>query len=572
MASHTKEDDNCLECQWETFRLDGKESENYSEIDPEKQWHCTGEEDHTSAPHCDLEDACCDLDDCSVGCASVCDGFVDCDESVACSAPHCDDGCDDDCGDTDCKSVDPLCFEDHCFGDGTADCAENSLDSLLALGGPLNLESNDFIPTCTMEQTQMNHMSKTSGLPASSVIGPEPSTEELFAPYPTVATHSHPQTFNHLHCHDFPKELHNDLMNPTFPAQNDVNPADIFHVLGMCPDLSSSHPFFVHEDQNCHDHSKLNNDTSATSPSCFHIPHYSMNEVMKNPNYISGHGPCRSHHRCRGHAHAHVHPYASYSPYTRHSRSSISSHLMSSPGETPPPLEGGASSSVLTTPEYTPTDHELHTCKWTTMSHGMKVTCGATFPDSCTLQEHLIARHMTTVDGAKGTGYYCCWEGCHRPDEPFSQKSKLQGHFLTHSNYKNFKCSVCGKFFARQATLERHERSHRGEKPYKCSECGKSFTDSSELKTHSRTHTGEKPFRCTYPGCNFQTGDSSNMSSHRLTHGERRHRCAFPGCTKSFTRPDQLKRHIKSTHKNAPLAFPSPTMADEFTIPFGTVV
>jgi hypothetical protein len=39
---------------------------------------------------------------------------------------------------------------------------------------------------------------------------------------------------------------------------------------------------------------------------------------------------------------------------------------------------------------------------------------------------------LGTVNG-KGNGYYCCWEGCHRPDEPFSQKSKLQGHFLTHS-------------------------------------------------------------------------------------------------------------------------------------------
>jgi hypothetical protein len=76
----------------------------------------------------------------------------------------------------------------------------------------------------------------------------------------------------------------------------------------------------------------------------------------------------------------------------------------------------------------------LHVCKWAASIHGIKAVCGATFADPGALQEHLIASHMSTVNGAKGNGYYCCWEGCHRPDEPFSQKSKLQGHFLTHSN------------------------------------------------------------------------------------------------------------------------------------------
>jgi hypothetical protein len=34
----------------------------------------------------------------------------------------------------------------------------------------------------------------------------------------------------------------------------------------------------------------------------------------------------------------------------------------------------------------------------------------ATFADCGSLQEHLVATHMNTVNGAKGNGYYCC---CH---------------------------------------------------------------------------------------------------------------------------------------------------------------
>ncbi|TPR01882.1 hypothetical protein CAN33_0041525 [Aspergillus niger] len=452
MASHTKKDDFCLECHWEAFHLDGKEAEDASEAQP-VQWNCSDQVHHTPAPpcngddDCNVEEDCCDVDDCSITCPSVCDGFVDCGDAAVCSVSHCDED--------HCENTDPVCFDEHCFGTGTNIDGEHSLESLLGLGTPLNLDTSDLLSPTTMPQSQVEQ--------------PKTMTQ------PTG-------------------------MNPA-PTQKPTN------------------------------------------------------------NWK----PCRTHvHRCRTHGH-HVHSYSPYSPYSRHSRSSVSSQL--SPGETPPPLEGGTS-SVLTSPEYVP-DTEVFICRWISKADGTQLPCGATFADACGLQEHLVASHMATVDGAKGTGYYCCWEGCHRPDEPFSQKSKLQGHFLTHSNYKNFKCSVCGKMFARQATLERHERSHRGEKPYKCSECGKSFTDSSELKTHSRTHTGEKPFKCTYPGCNFQTGDSSNMSSHRLTHGERRHKCHHAGCTKSFTRHDQLKRHLRTTHKeDISLGTPMP---DDFGLAFAEV-
>ncbi|KAF7162206.1 hypothetical protein CNMCM6106_009200 [Aspergillus hiratsukae] len=567
MSSHTKKDDFCLECHWEAFHLDGKDSQDAAETSAQPQeWGCLDEEHHTSLTQCAIDEACCDVDDCSVNCPSVCDGFAECDEETACSVAHCDD--------KNCKSADPVCFDEHCFSfaDHNGQAADhNNLESLLGLGPSLSLEGCGILPSSIIDDNQIHPPSKPTENPTTDVLDSAQSADALF-PFPATFHHCHP-SYPHFHCHTLPRDSHNHLGNVPFPLPNNVNPADVFQMLGMCPSLSACPEPHTHEDQNCHIHlSKL--ERSTDSSTCFHLP-LTPHDSSKTSVNINGHvplkGPCRSHHRCRIHPHAHVHPYGPYSGYSRHSRSSVSSQLMSSPGETPPPLEGGAS-SVLTSPGFTSGDGEGHICKWTTTSHGVKRPCGATFTDAYALQEHLVATHMGTVEGAKGTGYYCCWEGCHRPDEPFSQKSKLQGHFLTHSNYKNFKCSVCGKLFARQATLERHERSHRGEKPYKCAECGKSFTDSSELKTHSRTHTGEKPFKCTYPGCNFQTGDSSNMSSHRLTHGERKHKCNFPGCSKSFTRPDQLKRHIRTTHKGDSTTFPSPSpLTEQFAFPLGTV-
>ncbi|KAJ9297225.1 transcriptional regulator family: C2H2 zinc finger [Paecilomyces variotii] len=437
-----------------------------------------------------------------------------------------------------------------------------SLEALLGEDIQLNWDTPGFLPSTSAPGHESSQAQKPED-PFHHHTVDFRATDELFASLSTPAHNAQ----HHDSCHSAscqaPSKESNAGLSDSYSSQSDLAS------LGTCDMLGVGHGYLscghhihgVHPllpDSNMEKFFGL--PPSVAAP-CSNAAHQHLGNRLRTPaaTGVHGfHGVCRSH--AHGHTHCHSHPYM---PYARHHRSSVSSHLMSSPADTPPPLEGGISSG-LTSPTFPTDDHEPHVCKWTFNHDGMKIACGASFADAGALQEHLISKHMGTMDGRKGHGYYCCWEGCHRPDEPFSQKSKLQGHFLTHSNFKSFKCSVCSKPFARQATLERHERSHRGEKPYKCRECGKAFTDSSELKTHSRTHSGEKPFKCNYPGCTFQTGDSSNMSSHKLTHGERRHKCQYPGCTKSFTRPDQLKRHLRTTHKDERGATLTSPMAEQF--------
>ncbi|KAK2799932.1 hypothetical protein FQN50_008325 [Emmonsiellopsis sp. PD_5] len=373
------------------------------------------------------------------------------------------------------------------------------------------------------------------------------SMNDFFTPETSIGTKNYGYQTHH-HGHGCPFEQ-SAISGPSGSSDPNMNqPLDLCPTLDDCNHQSHFGPVF----SDCNPDEFLGFIPMESYPQ-FHNRYAQLDGILKLPCDILP-------------DHIHKDPSQISHHSSRPTSSGLDSvHPKSSPFSSPPPKDV---TSALTSPELGPIG-ELHICKCRLRNKPESTICGASFSDAGQLQDHLIQNHVGTMEGSQGHGYYCSWEGCHRPDEPFSQKSKLQGHFLTHSNHKGFQCSVCRKPFARQATLERHERSHRGEKPYTCKMCQKSFTDSSELKTHMRTHTGEKPFKCNHPGCNFETGDSSNMSSHRLTHGVRKHKCHFPGCTKSFTRPDQLKRHLKTTHKEGtlspgPLSSPS---VEQFPLP-----
>lgn len=407
----------CVECHWDGLHIDTAGSQ------PLSQWGCLDPDRHAD---CEADDACCDVDDCHVDCGSICDGFVDCDASTVCSVAHCEDNqCEDNhCDEQHCENTEPVCFDDHCC-DGIAETDGDF--EFFNFNPSLSIDNPNLLPA-----TAVRHgVGQT--LPAHF----DPCYHQVFTTsYQAHANHCDQNVSNHLGCQDFQKELQGILPSQQISAQSVVNTESIFHMFGVCSDFSVCHDRHLTEQQpETHCSWSTKNDQAPPMADCFLSDHH-IHPDFHDPNNLNLRdisGVHRNQHRCRAH-HLHSHP---YSPHSRQSRSSATSHLISTPRETTPSLDGGVS-SALTTPDISAEDSELHTCKWTTKTLGANVHCGARFDNARALQDHLISSHMSTVDGAKGNGYYCCWDGCNRPDEPFSQKSKLQGHFLTHSN-----CTSC---------------------------------------------------------------------------------------------------------------------------------
>ena len=125
-------------------------------------------------------------------------------------------------------------------------------------------------------------------------------------------------------------------------------------------------------------------------------------------------------------------------------------------------------------------------------------------------------------------------------------RTLLKSHMFTHSEGKNFKCSVCNKPFSFPTSLRRHMESHSREEPVKCSICAKTYTCRSNLDRHMREHKDGTSLLCEVCGKSFKRAD--HLQRHELTHKDVEVICSV--CGKMCMTKGGLVCHMENSQTN----------------------
>lgn len=149
-----------------------------------------------------------------------------------------------------------------------------------------------------------------------------------------------------------------------------------------------------------------------------------------------------------------------------------------------------------------------------------------------------MTQHLQTHSESKDFKCTIC-------DKAFKTNSRLSAHITaTHNRTLRYKCDHCDQMFIHFNGKRSHtDRIHLNLKRYECKICPSKFFESNELKFHViRKHTGEMKHKCDI--CENYFASSTLLKYHKRIHMEvKLFNCEV--CGKGFANKSGLTRHLK---------------------------
>lgn len=215
---------------------------------------------------------------------------------------------------------------------------------------------------------------------------------------------------------------------------------------------------------------------------------------------------------------------------------------------------------------------------------------------------YLTDKHLQTHIKGSHTherSYHCDWEACNKS---FLTSTRLKRHKEAHKGHERFRCTAyppCNRTFRKHQTLQRHIRSEHLElAPYPCTyidritgeACDAGFDGAVGLRKHEERVHGAAQFfcpQCTVPGsfgpdgtpihlgfttdtqlqshvkkehancpfCDLKCSSQRELQNHidsqhsgKSLEERKKISCTYLGCNKKFTKPGNLKIHIRTAH------------------------